>query len=145
MSEQPVDRLASAGLLRRLAGVVYDSLLLVALWMVATGLWLLAAGGRPPADGDPLFQLYLLVIAFLFFGGFWIRGGRTLGMQAWRMRVVSADGRALTWRQAAIRFFAAILSWLPLGAGYLWCLVDRDRNTLHDRLSGTRTVVLPKR
>ncbi len=145
MSQKTGERLPSAGLPRRLAAMVYDGLLLISLWMLATGIWLVASAGEPPDDGNPLFQLYLLGIALLFFGGFWMRGGRTLGMQAWRMRVISTDGKPLAWRQALIRFFAAILSWLLLGLGYLWCLADRDGGTLHDRLSGTRTVVTPKR
>ncbi len=145
MSDYTSERLPSAGLLRRLAAVLYDGLLLIALWMVAAGLWLLIHEGAPPADGDPLFRLYLLLVAFLFFAGFWMRGGRTLGMQAWRMRVVTITGEPLGWGKAAIRFCAALLSWLTLGLGYLWCLVDPDRSTLHDRLSGTRTVVTPRR
>jgi len=38
----------------------------------------------------------------------------------------------------------AVVSWLPLGLGYLWILVDPQRRAWHDRLSGTRVVVLPK-
>ena len=46
---------------------------------------------------------------------------------------------------ATLRFFAAILSWLPLGLGFFWQLWDADRLTWHDRLSRTRIVHYPRR
>lgn len=130
---------------RRLAAMLYDSLLLIALWMAAGGVWLAVARGVAPADGDLLFRAYLLLVAYLFFGLFWTRGGRTLGMQAWRLRAVTETGKPMGWRHAAIRYAGAWLSLLALGSGYLWCLVDRDRRTWHERLSGTRTIVTPGR
>ncbi len=60
------------------------------------------------------------------------------------MRVVSAGGGPLTTRQALMRYGASLLSWLLLGGGYLWALIDRDRQFLHDRLAGTRLVALPR-
>jgi uncharacterized RDD family membrane protein YckC len=90
-------------------------------------------------------QLYLLLIAFAFFGWFWVHGGQTLGMRAWRLRLVSADGGPVSWKQAAIRFAAALLSWSCLGLGFFWALIDREKRAWHDRLSGTRLILLPKR
>ncbi len=81
----------------------------------------------------------------LFFGWFWTRSGQTLGMQAWRLRVQQPDGSPISWRQALVRMGGAVLSALCLGAGYWWLLFDRERRTWHDRLSGTRVVLLPKR
>jgi len=46
---------------------------------------------------------------------------------------------------ATIRFFAAIVSWLPLGLGFFWQLWDAERLTWHDRLSKTRVVYYPRR
>lgn len=136
--------MAAAGLFRRLAAAFYDALLLIALWLLTTGLWLLALHGEAIRPGTPLyhpFQLSLLLVAFAFFAGFWTRAGATLGMQAWRLRVIRADGGRLRWRDAAKRFLAAILAWLPLGLGVFWLLVDRNRLTWQDRLSATRVVV----
>ncbi|MEJ1377571.1 MAG: RDD family protein, partial [Candidatus Sedimenticola sp. (ex Thyasira tokunagai)] len=39
----------------------------------------------------------------------------------------------------------AIISWLALGLGFLWLLVDRKNRTWHDRLSGTRLIMLEKK
>lgn len=140
MSDSAVDR--PAGLLRRLAAIVYDGLLLLALWMAAGGAWVASHGGRAVAPGDWLFRAYLLAVAFAFFGGFWVLAGRTLGMQAWRMRVVDERGGGIGWGRALARFAAAGLSWMLLGGGYLWALLDPERRTLHDRVSGTRLIVL---
>jgi uncharacterized RDD family membrane protein YckC len=143
MTDAPTPRV-SAGLLRRLAALVYDTLLLVAVWMAATAAWLGIAGGTVPDGLWWPFRAYLLVVAFGFLGGFWVHAGRTLGMQAWRLRVVDRDGHPLDWRQAAWRFSAAALSLALLGGGFLWALIDRDGLTLHDRLSATRVVLVPR-
>ncbi len=79
----------------------------------------------------------------LFFAGFWTHGGQTLGMRAWRIRLVGRGGGRVSWGQATLRFFAAIVSWLALGLGFLWALVDRERHAWHDRCSGTRLIRLP--
>jgi len=58
---------------------------------------------------------------------------------------VREGGSALTLRDALARYGAAVLSLLPLGLGFWWALVDPDRCAWHDRLSGTRLVLLPRR
>ena len=132
-------------LLRRLSAVLYDGMLLIALWMGAGALWIGFHGGNAAPAGDGAFRLYLLLVAYAFFAGFWVWGGRTLGMQAWRMRLVDADGERITMRAATHRFVTSILSWLPAGAGFLWALVDREGLTWHDRLSKTYLYLEPKR
>jgi uncharacterized RDD family membrane protein YckC len=132
----------SCGLLRRIAAMTYDGFILVALLFAATVPVVLIHGGA--VEGSLLFTLYLLGVAFAFFGGFWCHGGQTLGMKAWRIRVQRYDGAALTWREAALRFVAAIGSWLPLGAGYLWALFDRHAQCWHDRLSATCLCVIDR-
>jgi len=126
---------------RRLAAIAYDSIVLIGLiFLAALPPTLLHGGGISEPLPTFLMQLYLLAVAFAFFGGFWTHGGQTIGMRAWRMRVVDAHGNAISWRHALLRFLAALLSWGALGMGFLWSLFDPDRLTWHDRLSGTRTV-----
>lgn len=131
----------SPGLFRRLAAMVYDALVLAAVLMIAGGLWVAAHRAAAP-PGDPWFRLYLAAVTALFFAAFWSRG-ETLGLRAWKLRLVGPDGRPPGWGRALLRCAAAILSWLPLGLGFLWVLVDRDRLAWHDRLSGTRLVRQP--
>ena len=85
-----------------------------------------------------------LLVILVFFCGFWLRGGQTLGMRAWRLMVVRDDGSPLTLRDALVRFASAVLSWAALGIGFLWSLFDRENLAWHDRLSGTRLVILEK-
>lgn len=128
-------------LLRRLAAILYDSIVLIGLLFLATIPPTLVYG-KGITEGLPslLLQGYLLVVAFAFLGGFWTHGGQTIGMRAWQLYVVDQEGRTISWRRALVRYIAAILSWAVLGIGFLWSLFDRDRMTWHDRLSGTRTI-----
>lgn len=133
-------------LLVRLTAAVYDALILVALWIMATLLLMPLTGGaiEPPLPWNIPFDLYILAVSYLYFGGLWRRTGQTLGMRAWRLKTVNRHGEQLTWTQALVRMLAAMLSWLLLGLGWLWILFDRDQLALHDRLSRTRIVRMPK-
>ena len=64
-------------------------------------------------------------------------------MQSWRLRIQDKNGNAPGVAASTIRFFVAILSWLPFGLGFLWQLWDKDHLTWHDRLSGTCLVRYP--
>lgn len=132
-------------LLRRLGAVLYDTLLLAALLMLASFLYVpLVDQALAPPFNRALYQLYLLAISLAYFCWFWVHGGQTLGLRTWRLRLVARDGGAVTWMQAVRRFLAAIASWLCLGLGFLWVLVDREKLAWHDRFSGTRLMLLPK-
>jgi uncharacterized RDD family membrane protein YckC len=124
--------------------MLYDGLLVIALLLFATVPFVGMLGGEPVEPGSPAYQLTMLAVAWIFFVGFWTRSGRTLGMQSWRLQIETMNGNRPDVGAATLRFFAAILSWLPLGLGFLWQLVDRDRLTWHDRLSGTRLRYYPK-
>lgn len=139
-----------AGLLRRLGALLYDTLLVLAVLMAVTLLFLPLTGGEaitPAQSGalETVYQLVLLVLIVAFFGWFWVNRGQTLGMAAWRLRIERDDGGPLTWTDSLKRLGAACLSWLPGGLGFLWVLLDRDRLAWHDRLSRTRLVVEPKK
>ena len=132
-----------AGLGRRLGAILYDSLLIFALLFLGTLPFIAVADGDPVTPGNPLYRLALLLILYGFFVGFWAGYGRTLGMQSWRLRIVADDGGKPGPGAATLRFFSALLSWLPAGLGFWWQLWDRDRLTWHDRLSRTRLVLVP--
>jgi len=139
----------NAGPGRRLAALAYDFLLVIALWFFVGALMLLLSGGRLSSPDRPawllvLFQCTLLLTAWLFFAWFWTHGGQTLGMRAWRLKLVGIDGGPVRWRQAIVRFVAAVFSAAALGLGFLWVLIDPERRSWHDHLSGTRIVLVPK-
>lgn len=134
----------TAGVFRRLAAASYDALLLGGLWMTATLVIVAVRGGEPIPPGNLGYQLLLLVIAALFYITSWRRGGQTLGMRPWRLKVVRQSGGPLDTRTALVRFLGGMLSLASAGIGLLWLWVDRDELTWHDRIAHTRVVVMPK-
>ena len=157
---------APAGLLRRLAALLYDSLLVIAiLFIAALPLPLVEEPVRTLWWARTLQQLYLLTAWFLFFGWFWTHGGQTVGMKAWRVKLLRENGDKPSWRDALIRFAASsgcfcllltlfglgvlsgkitfILTGMTFGFAFLWILIDRESCAWHDRLSRTRLVVVP--
>ena len=135
----------NTGLLRRLAAILYDALLVIALLFLATIPFVAVRGGEPVEIGDNLFyRAVLAAVVYVFFVGFWARSGRTLGMQSWGLQLQTSDDKVPSFGQASLRFFAALLSWAPAGLGFLWQLWDKDKLTWHDRISGTRLVYYPK-
>jgi uncharacterized RDD family membrane protein YckC len=137
--------LSTPGLLRRLGSIFYDSLLLMAVWFILTIFVLPLAGGEAIPAGNMLYRFYLLLGALVFFGGFWTHGGQTLGMHAWRIKVQQPNGHTITWPQALLRFGFALVSWLPLGAGFWWVLIDKEGKAWHDRFSETELILVPKK
>lgn len=134
----------TAGVFRRLAAGCYDALLLGALWMLATLLIVALRGGEPVPPGNLGYQGLLLATALVFFVAFWMRGGQTLGMRAWRLKVERESGSTVDLRTGLLRFAGGLLSLAAGGLGLFWLWVDRDELTWHDRLSGTRVILLPK-
>jgi uncharacterized RDD family membrane protein YckC len=132
-------------LFRRVAAMLYDGLLILALLFIATLPFIALRDGEPvEASENLLYQLILCLVIYSFFIGFWLRSGRTLGMQSWRLQLETMDGGKVDLKTATIRFFAALLSFAPAGLGFLWSLWDKDKLTWHDRISKTRIVYYPK-
>jgi uncharacterized RDD family membrane protein YckC len=140
---------ANAGFGRRLAALVYDFLLLAALLMIYTGGALFFTRGAAVVSATAGAWVYLYRAGLvLVTGGYyvinWLRSGQTLGMRAWRLRVVTVSGLQPALKAAALRAVFGPLAWAPLGLGVLWMYVDPDHLALHDRLSKTRVIHLAR-
>ena len=140
---------SSPFLLRRLAAMLYDTFLVLPLIMLsvalAMGLGHLVPGAELDTALNPnLVRVIALITTIAFFCAFWVKSGQTLGMQAWRIKLVDFEGRAPGLTRSVVRCLAAVLSAACLGLGYLWCLVDRRGRYWHDYLSGTELVLVPK-
>lgn len=133
-----------AGVRRRLASLLYEALLLLgvlALTFLVPYLLLGVFFQIAPAGWAAWLHIYLVLGAYFIW--YWRRRGQTLAMQTWRLRLVTADGRVPSVATGWLRYTLAWPSLLCFGFGLAWALIDRDRQFLHDRLAGTRIVLLP--
>ncbi len=131
---------------RRFGAAVVDAILLVAIDLAVLVMTLRLAGlGRDELGILPLvpFLAFLALLNGGYLVLFTAAVGQTLGKMAFGLRVLAADdetGRPPGVGQAALRALASVLSFVPLGLGYLPALVGHDRRAFHDRLAGTRVV-----
>jgi uncharacterized RDD family membrane protein YckC len=130
----------AASISRRLLALVYELLLLAAVLVLGALPAVFILPLEDPGWKRPLLQLYLAALAGAYFVYQWCRGGRTLAMKTWRLRLVTREGAPLDARRAWIRYAWALAGFLAAGIGFAWALVDRDRLFLHDRLAGTRII-----
>ncbi|OYY74110.1 MAG: hypothetical protein B7Y40_06340 [Gammaproteobacteria bacterium 28-57-27] len=133
-----------AGLFRRLGALVYDWLLIIALWFVQTALLLPLTGGEAlPQDGIVhwLYVAILYLTALGFFVFFWHKKGQTLGMRAWRIRLLDEQGATPALRNLLLRALWAVPSWGLGGVGVLWMYFDPQRRAWQDRFSQTRLIL----
>jgi uncharacterized RDD family membrane protein YckC len=138
-----------ASLWLRVAAGIYDLFPLAALWMLTAGIALLVVHGdvdlaHPSFAWRIGLRALLFVVTAAYFVISWARGGQTIGMRAWRLRLVDADGNALGWPRAILRFAVACVSLLALGVGFFWCLFDRRKRGWHDLAAGSVLVRLQK-
>ena len=100
------------------------------------------AHGRPDVPQVDAAGLGHGVRVFLVLGAYfiacWTRGGQTLPMQTWKIRVIGRNGQPVGVARASLRYVVAWPSIVLLGGGLFWALFDRDHQFLHDRMAGTR-------
>jgi len=140
----PTPNSRPAPLLRRFAAILYDSLLIVAIWMIGT-LPLVMLGGVGIEPGNWLYTIYLVILAFAYFHVSWSRIGQTVGMRSWRLFLVPERQMQPMWQTSALRLVMALFSVACLGLGFFSALSRPDRQTWHDRASGSRLEFRPGR
>jgi uncharacterized RDD family membrane protein YckC len=131
--------LTFAPLLRRTLSLIYEALLVAAILWCAAFLYAIVESRLSSAHLRAVYQLYLLLVTGIYFIWQW-QHGQTLPMRTWRVSLVTRSGTAVSFWRAVARFLFATVGLLLLGLGFLWALVDPDRQFLHDRLAGTRLV-----
>ena len=166
-SEATAPALGSPTVKRRLLVMVYEFFLLFAVEMLAVLVYILLTGNRQDALFQHGLKLYLFLVTGLYFTWCWRDSGHTLAMKTWRIKVIKPGHARLPWRTAILRY---LLAWgwfapalivcavfglhakseiaIALAIGIaVWALTawfSQDRQFLHDRLAGTRLIVLPK-
>jgi uncharacterized RDD family membrane protein YckC len=126
-----------ASFLRRLGAILYDLLMILAILMISTWLLMPLTGGNPIRPGDLAYQLYLLLVCSGYYIGFWVFGGQTVGMRAWRIKLQTLAGTPLSWEQATKRLLWAVLTLIPCGLGLWVALFQKQRRAWYDVLAGT--------
>ena len=159
------DVATAPSVLRRIATLPYEGLLLLALLLIASFPFAGLKGALQSGTPHWAFQVYLFCVTASYFVWLWHHGGQTLPMKTWLIRVVSSDGKPLSVARAFARFICslffygpaciglvllcfpsrispAITVWafLPMMATILWARFDPDRQFLHDRIANTRLI-----
>lgn len=120
----------------------YEALALTAFIWAAASLYYVLERVLGAVHVRVLFQAYFATVIGIYFVWQWRRGGQTLAMKAWRLKLEGTDGSAVTLPRCVARYAVALLGTLAVGVTYLWAVFDSDRAFLHDRLAGTRIVRL---
>ncbi len=140
-----MDNQQTVGFFRLIAAIFYDTLFVTAVLFFATlPLALIPEEMRSLQISEALKALWYLLISYIYFAMFWLKGGQTAGMKPWRIKLVDMKGGKPGIKLVTIRFFAALLSWALAGLGFLWMILDSDHFSLHDRISGSRLVLVDK-
>lgn len=146
---------------RRLIALVYDLLAVVAIVMVVGYVCQRITGGELIHTGAQTqiawwYQPLQGLVISAYFVVSWLRGGQTLGMRPWRLRLTGRDGERIKLPQALIRVVAAgaplllleVAPWVGMRSA-LWAvvvawvvwfavaLIDPRRRALHDIAAGT--------
>lgn len=139
-----------APLAKRLMAMMYDAFILLALSMaysaLATVFMVLVLGNSGDPEYQPMqhgiwFQAGWLGTIVGFFWFFLKRAGQTVGMRAWRLKVVSRSAAPLSHSQVLRRIVLAPLSLIIFGLGYIWILFNQDKLAWHDILSNSRIIL----
>lgn len=130
---------------RLFAACVYELLLLLALWMLCTWMFVSLFGDATSHYKRSFLQLFLWLVTGAYFVWCWTKTGQTLATKTWKIKLVTQNlanqqNVNLNKRQAIIRYALASASILACGLGFIWALVDKDRLFLHDRLLKMRFI-----
>ncbi len=127
-------------MLKRLAAMFYDGLCLFSLFFLATLILVVFTNGEAIKDNNLIYNLFLFFIAYLYFVWHWVNGGRTLGMRAWHIKLISRETDQMCWRNATARFCLSLFSLVCFGLGFVWAFCDKEKLTFHDRYSNSRLI-----
>ena len=133
---------ANATRFKLFAACLYELLLLIALWMLCTWIFVRLFGDATGGYKRYLLQLVLWLCTGAYFVWCWYKSGQTLATQTWKIKLVNQQNDTLSLKQALIRYALASACLLAFGLGYCWALIDKNGLFLHDRLLKTRFILL---
>jgi uncharacterized RDD family membrane protein YckC len=128
--------------LKLFAACIYELLLLLALWMLCTWIFVRLFGDATIGSERTMLQLFLWLITGAYFIWCWTKAGQTLATKTWKIKLVNHLNTTLNIQQALMRYALASASLLACGAGFIWIIFDKESLFLHDRLLKTRFIQL---
>tara|TARA_Y100000768_G_scaffold365264_1_gene326401 strand:+ start:348 stop:764 length:417 start_codon:yes stop_codon:yes gene_type:complete len=135
----------NSGFFRRIFSLLYDCFAVLGIILSLTLLLVLLNGGAPEEGSiADLLQLFITVLSGpVFFSYFWLANdGQTLGMQAWKIKLISEE--RLSIRICLLRCAFSTFSFLFFGLGYLYILINKEKKSLADIVTKTRVIRIPE-
>ena len=145
MQNEQVAQTSAPSFFKLGACLIYEALVVIALSLVCTTVFVLLLGDATIGVKRYLLQLFLWLTAGVYFVWCWQKTGQTLAMQTWQLKLLNQDGEPLTLMAAIARYVFASLSLIAFGLGYMWVIVDRDRLFLHDRVLKNKVIFAPRK
>jgi uncharacterized RDD family membrane protein YckC len=142
VTEEPQIHIGYAGLVTRAVAVGLDALVINGIAVITGALVNLIASFFGHQGNIGLLAALLggaawIAWSALYFTVFWSLTGQTPGDRLMGIRVYSDTADRIRIRQAFVRYWAMLLAFLPLGAGFLPVLYDEQRRGWHDRIAKT--------
>lgn len=121
----------------KLGCLLYEGLILIALAMLITLLFIVIVGDATQYPKKAFLQLSLWLTIGWYFVRQWSTVGQTLAMKTWKLKIVQNNGLAISKPMAVKRY---VLASLMFGLGFLWALFDKEGQYLHDRIANTHII-----
>lgn len=121
--------------IKRIAASVYDLFLLLGVWFAVGSFAVWINGGIIQTKW--VGPLLVILSTWIFYGYFWMNGGKTLGMAVWNFEIYSTDGAEITLKKVSIRFFSNIFTILLAGLPLALIYFSKENLSLSDYLSKT--------
>jgi len=130
----------NAGLMRRLLALLYDSILIIGIYMSYVILVTYLNGSALESQLEILFlQFSFIIFIFLFYCYFWkFNNGQTLGMQVWKIKLASLGKEEININKMVLRCALSMVFSLLFLSNFIFIIFNKERKTLGDYFSKTR-------
>lgn len=141
--EQPIQKqlIQAPSLIKLGACLLYETLTLIAILFVSAAVFIWLFGDASHGLKRLALQMFLWIVLGAYYLWCWVKSGQTLAMQAWNIKLVTAQNRLPDLSLAIMRYVLATFSFACFGLGFLWAIADRQGLYLHDRLLNTKLVL----
>ena len=131
-----------ASFLRRILALFYDTLLLTGIILGYLLVVTLMFGDTFESISERIFlQFSYLILGVIFFTYFWkVNKGQTLGMQVWKIRIVGDENKEPSTKNLIYRSLFGLVFNLAFGSNYLFIFFNKDKKSINDLLSKTKTI-----